>query len=81
MDNGMTRKIEKAKKYAMEERDRIKVEDLRVNFSGTNNEHEVTYADGKWDCDCDYFIGRNVCTHTMALEMILENVKIEAVPA
>jgi len=80
MDNGMARKVEKAKKYATEERNRINLEALQVNFSGTNNDHSVEFSNGKWNCDCDYFIGREVCSHTMALEMIMGNVKIAVLP-
>lgn len=81
MDNGMARKIEKARKYANEERDRISVSRLEVNFEGTNNDHVVSFANEKWNCDCDFFIGRGLCTHTMALEKIMENVNIGAVAA
>lgn len=72
MDNGMIRKFEKAKMYA-EERDRIQFNSFQVNFDGMNNPHTVNFEDGKWQCDCDYFIGRGRCSHTMALEIILHD--------
>lgn len=78
MDNGMIRKFEKAKMYA-EERDRIEFESFKVSFTGRNNPHMVEFADGKWQCDCDYFIGRGRCSHTMALEIILHQMLPEAV--
>jgi hypothetical protein len=78
MDNGMIRKFEKAKMYA-EERDRIEFESFSVNFAGRNNPHVVDFADGKWQCDCDYFIGRGRCSHTMALEIILHQMLPEPV--
>jgi hypothetical protein len=71
MDYGMIGKIEKAKRYA-EERDRISIEGIRVTFDGENNPHTVTFEDGRWSCDCNFFITRGVCSHTMALERILE---------
>lgn len=71
MDYGMIGKIEKAKRYA-EERERIRVNALTVTFEGENNPHIVHYTDGAWDCDCDFFQSRGRCSHTMALEMILE---------
>ncbi len=71
MDYGMIGKIEKAKRYA-EERDRINVESLVVTFDGTNNPHTVQFKDGEWLCDCSFFQSRGRCSHTMALEMILE---------
>jgi hypothetical protein len=27
----------------------------------------VNFENNKWDCDCDYFRSRGVCTHTMSL--------------
>ena len=78
MDNGMIRKYTKAKRYA-EERDRIQFTSLEVNFDGKNNPHTVTFEDGQWQCDCDFFIGRGRCTHTMALEIILDDMLPESV--
>ena len=80
MDNGMMRKKSKAKLYA-EERDRIKFNSFSVSFDGKNNPHTVEYKDGVWQCDCDFFIGRGRCSHTMALEIILEDMLTEPVAA
>lgn len=71
MDSGMIGKIQKAKRYA-EERERIRFNKLAVTFDGTNNPHTVKYEEGNWSCDCDFFQTRGRCSHTMALEMILE---------
>lgn len=71
MDSGMIGKIQKAKRYA-EERERIRFNQLTVTFDGTNNPHTVRYEGGNWSCDCDFFQTRGRCSHTMALEMILE---------
>ncbi|MFN2149804.1 MAG: hypothetical protein ACK2T2_15570 [Anaerolineales bacterium] len=78
MDYGMIGKIEKAKRYA-EERERIVFEQFRATFDGENNPHTVEYIDGTWRCDCDFFLTRNVCSHTMALERILDGMLPEAV--
>jgi hypothetical protein len=75
MDSGMIGKIQKAKRYA-EERDRIHFSNFTVTFDGTNNPHTVKYEDGQWTCDCDFFHTRGRCSHTMALEMILEGMII-----
>jgi len=72
MDYGLIGKIEKAKQYA-EERDRIEFKQFTVTFEGNNNTHTVTYQDGAWHCNCDFFQSRNRCSHTMALETILED--------
>lgn len=71
MDYGMIGKIEKAKRYA-EERDRFELKNLTVIVGGANNPHEVTFNDGQWGCDCEFFQSRGRCSHTMALEIILE---------
>jgi len=71
MDYGMIGKIEKAKRYA-QERNRIHFESFTVTFDGENNSHTVQYKNGEWLCDCDFFKTRGRCSHSMALEMILE---------
>jgi hypothetical protein len=71
VDYGMIGKIEKAMRYA-EERERITFNHFTVTFDGENNAHIVHYDSGVWDCDCDFFKTRGVCSHTMALERILE---------
>jgi hypothetical protein len=71
MDYGMIGKIEKAKRYA-QERNRIHFKKLMVSVEGENNAHQVGFDNGIWTCDCDFFHSRGRCSHTMALEMILE---------
>jgi len=70
MDSGMIGKIQKSKQYASEP-ERIKINSLSVTFQGQNNPHLVTFQDGEWKCDCDFFQSRERCSHTMALERIL----------
>jgi hypothetical protein len=74
MDYGMIGKIEKAKRYA-EQRDRIRIDMLTVTFEGENNPHTVRIETGAWNCDCDFFQTRGRCSHTMALEKILQGLK------
>ena len=75
MDYGMIGKIEKAKRYA-EERDRFRFASFKVTVDGSNNPHTVTYENGVWQCDCDFFQSRLRCSHTMALEFILEGMVV-----
>ena len=72
MDYGMIGKIEKAKLYA-EERDRIVFNSFQVQIQGDNNVHVVSYKQGNWDCDCDFFSSRAVCGHTMTMERVLQD--------
>lgn len=76
MDSGMIGKIEKAKRYARE-RNRIHFQSFSVMMDGENNPHYVKYANGEWTCDCDFFRTRGRCSHSMALEMILEGMIVQ----
>ncbi|NWG18086.1 MAG: hypothetical protein HXY41_15790 [Chloroflexi bacterium] len=62
--------VEKAKRYA-DERDRIRFKSFDVTFHGSNNDHHFGNQEGHWRCDCDFFRSRSVCSHTMAMERIL----------
>ncbi len=76
MDSGMIGKIEKAKRYA-EERNRFRFSTFDVTFHGDNNDHQVNFENGKFKCDCEFFITHQRCGHTMALEILLK----EMIPA
>ena len=78
MDYGMVNKIQKAKQYASQ-KDRIRIDTLSVTFLGTNNPHVVTFDHGQWNCDCEFFQTRGRCSHTMALEIVLEGMLPEPV--
>lgn len=73
MDYAMIGKIEKAKMYAEERAQRIAFESFRVRINGDNDSHHVAYNSGKWQCDCEFFGSRGYCSHTMAMERVLEN--------
>jgi len=70
MDSAMIGKIEKAIRYANEP-DRIQFKELAVSFKGDHDTYEVSYRNGKWQCDCLFFHKRGLCSHTMTLERIL----------
>ena len=78
MDYGMIGKREKARRYA-QERERMHFNSFTVTLDGENNPHNVSYDHGKWSCDCSFFATRGVCSHTMALEILLENMIAEPV--
>jgi len=75
MDYGLISKREKARRYA-EERDRFTFHQFSVDIKGENNDHHVTYDEGKWHCDCDFFGPHGYCGHTMSLEIILEKMLV-----
>lgn len=71
MQSSLIGKVEKAKVYS-QERHRMQVEQLSVRFTGSNADHVVTVQEGAWHCSCDFFEGWSVCSHTMALERVME---------
>ncbi len=76
MDYGMIGKIEKAKRYA-QQLERIHFDDFSVTMEGENNPHVVRYNAGTWQCDCDFFHSPGRCSHTMAMEMVLNGMVIK----
>lgn len=81
MDYGLIGKIEKAKRYAGE-KERFHFSNFSVAVKGDNNTHYVSYNDGEWKCDCEFFSMRGRCVHTMALENMLDGmIKVEPVIA
>jgi hypothetical protein len=72
MDYGLIGKIEKAKRYA-EDRKRFMFHSFDVTFRGDNNNHHVTFNEGVFSCDCEFFLTHKRCGHTMALEILLKD--------
>ncbi|NDJ51609.1 MAG: hypothetical protein GYB68_00830 [Chloroflexi bacterium] len=70
-DHSLASELQKAKQYT-EERERIDFTAFKASFRGDNNNHTVTYTDGVWDSDSDFFKQRGYSSHTIALERILE---------
>ncbi len=73
MDSSMIGKVEKAKKYA-EEPERVKINSFQATFNGNHNTYDVSFDSGQWTCECLFFTTRGVCSHTMALQRILDDV-------
>ena len=78
MDYALIGKIEKAKLYA-EEQDRIQFNSFAATISGDHTEHSVTFNEGTWHCDCGFFQSRGYCSHSMAMERVLEGMLPEPV--
>lgn len=72
LDSGMIGKIEKARRYA-QETDRVHFNAFEVEFRGDHDRYTITYRDGEWSCECNFFATRGVCSHTMAMERILSD--------
>ena len=71
MQSSLIGKIEKAKLYA-QEKNRITFSDFSVKFRGENDTYDISYSDNKWQCSCNFFSNWGTCSHTMAMERILE---------
>lgn len=72
MQSSLIGKIEKAHRYA-QETNRVTFSEFSVKFHGENNDYDTGYKDGKWCCSCHFFSNWGLCSHTMALEKILDN--------
>jgi hypothetical protein len=73
MDSSIIGKIDKARKYA-EETERVNINSFSATFQGNHNSYDVTFNAGAWDCECHFFATRAVCSHTMALQRMLDDV-------
>ncbi len=76
MDSSIIGKIEKAKQYA-EEKDRVNITSFAATFKGNHDQYDVRFEDGAWRCECNFFASREVCSHTMALQRILDQMITE----
>jgi len=72
MQSSLIGKIEKANRYA-QETDRVTFSEFMVKFQGDNNDYTTSYKDGKWQCTCSFFGNWGLCSHTMAMEKILNS--------
>lgn len=64
-------KMEKAKRYA-EEPGRVSICQFEASFRGEHGSYTVGFRDGQWQCSCRFFPGHGTCSHTMALQRLLE---------
>jgi hypothetical protein len=70
MHSSLIGKIQKANLYAREP-ERVGFTRFSTTFRGDNDEHVVSYEEGRWDCSCDFFHGWGLCSHTMAMEKMM----------
>lgn len=70
MQSSLIGKIEKAKRYA-EEPERIAISSFSAVFHGENDDHTLGYAEGKWQCNCNFYSQWGECVHIMTLQRLL----------
>ena len=71
MQSTLIGKIEKAKRYAQEKK-RVRFSALTAKFQGEHDLYSLEYSEGKMRCTCEFFAHHGLCSHTMALQKILE---------
>ena len=71
MDSSFIGKIDKARRYA-EEKERVSIQRFSATFHGNHNSYTVEFDSGAWRCECAFFLNRGVCSHTMALQRMLD---------
>lgn len=63
--------VDKSIRYATEPR-RVTLHSFDVAFQGNRDTYYVTYEDGEWNCDSDFFGAQGYSAHTIAMEHILK---------
>ncbi len=71
MHSSMIGKVEKAMRYAHEP-DRVKIQGLTATFAGDNGSHTITLEADTWHCDCHLFESAGGCSHTLAVQKMLD---------
>ncbi len=77
MQSSLTSKIEKARIYS-EDIGRFRLRSLRCEVRGDNTTHTAELGPDGWRCDCHFFQDADTCSHTMALERVLDRMLPEA---
>ncbi|MEP6469919.1 MAG: hypothetical protein ABJC24_09135 [Chloroflexota bacterium] len=67
----MIGKVEKAMRYAHEP-DRVKFRALNASFAGDNSAHTISLDADIWHCDCHLFESAGGCSHTLAIQKMLD---------
>jgi hypothetical protein len=67
----MIGKVEKAMRYAHEP-DRVRVSSLSATFAGDNGSHTISLDADAWHCDCHLFGSAGGCSHTLAIQKMLD---------
>ena len=77
MHSSMIGKVEKAMRYAHEP-DRVKLSAFSASFAGDNGTHTVSLDADTWNCDCHLFESAGGCTHTLAIQKMLDPMLTDA---
>lgn len=70
MRSSLIGKIEKAKLYAQEP-DRVTLSSFTSQFRGENDNYQVSYIEGEWQCSCHFSSQWGTCSHIMATQQVM----------
>jgi SWIM zinc finger len=71
-DEAVLKKRAKALRYAAQQ-DRYQVSAISAQMTSEHGTRDISYRDGKWSCTCEFFKVHGLCSHTLALEMIIKD--------
>ncbi len=79
MYSSLIGKVQKAQLYA-QEKERVIISSFKATFQGEHDSYEIRYDEGVWYCSCKNFGENGFCSHTMAVERIMEGMVPEDAP-
>ena len=71
LNSSLIGKIQKSLIYAAE-RDRVSLSQFTATFRGDHDTYTIAYQQGVWKCTCHFFEGHGLCSHSLALQRMLE---------
>lgn len=69
-DSEIEKKREKAKRY-INEPERFQLLEIKLKMNSTHDIRYIEFAKWRWNCTCEFFQERSMCSHTMAAQEIL----------
>ena len=78
MYSSLIGKVQKAQLYA-QEKERVIISSFKATFQGKHDSYEIRYDEGVWHCSCKHF-DEGFCSHTMAVEKMMDGMVSQDVP-
>ncbi len=79
MYSSLIGKVQKAQLYA-QEKERVIISSFKATFQGEHDSYEIRYDEGAWYCSCKHFGEDGFCSHTMAVEKMMEGMVPQGTP-
>jgi nucleoside-triphosphatase THEP1 len=67
----LLKKIEKAKGYVSEP-ERFTISDSKVELKSEHGIRTLTFTNGEWNCDCDFYRKYSICSHVIATKEVVK---------